>query len=1004
MNSNIKYAFMFLIAALLGLASVSYAENNETLVFDFESGDLQKEGWRIIEGANTKPIGSRDTEFHNNNVSYVKNGKYYLTSLESSADSNPTDDTICVIESPVFVISGPEAKLLLGGGKRPQTYIGLCPVGADGAVGEPVLTARGNDSQGMDEVVWDTSKYIGKVFVLQLVDKETGPWAHIRMDDFRTEGNIDTKMTAVRVKYLENVVAAQKATETARIEAAKKNPSLLENPILYVTREQYLPDHHNTETMFQTCEINTEKFRGGGSMRIWNPKDDSVEIILDVPEGIVRDPCISFDAKRVLVSIRRDIRDDYHIYELDLEKLTAEKTKKPLTVLPSSDLAGTALKQLTFLAGVSDIDPLYLPSDEIAFSASREPKYCMCNRHIMCNLYKMNSDGSNIRQIGKSTLFEGHSSLTPDGRIIYSRWEYVDRNFGDAQGVWITSSEGFNHAIFWGNNTASPGAVLDAKIVPGSSSMFISTFSSCHDRPWGAIALTDREHGIDGKAAVLQTWPASAIDLVDRGGYDTFTQVNPKFEDPFPLSAEWFLAVGTHGKGEKTGIYLLGRDGTMILVHDGGNVRGCFDPMPLKPTVPPPADSQKADLTDPNGYFAVMNVYEGFGMDSVPKNAAKYLRVVESPEKRTWSASGWENGTGEQAPGMAWKDFNNKRILGMVEIEDDGSVSFAVPADTFLYLQLLDEKGRMIQSMRSGMIARPGETNACYGCHEDRLETFPPLAHTPKSLLNPPRKLDDWNGPPRLFSYVKEVQQPVFDKYCTECHDYGKVESNPKMPNLAGDLNIIFNTSYVQLHSRGLVSAVGAGPHEKLKPYSWGSTRSRLSEVLINGHPGPKIDLERKEKGIYIDLANNPEEVGRVVTWIDLNAPYYGTYLSSFPENRYGRAPISDTKFNRLSQLTGFKGRDLDWGISFTRPELSPCLSKWKTDSEKKSAEYREAVAIIEEGKAALEKTPRGEDPDTVPAPPRVAAQERKYERMRELEIKMREAILKGERMYDPKE
>ncbi len=94
------------------------------------------------------------------------------------------------------------------------------------------------------------------------------------------------------------------------------------------------------------------------------------------------------------------------------------------------------LKQLTFAKGVSDIDPIYLPNMQIVFSSTREPKYCMCNRHIMANLYRMNPDGSNIVQLGKSTLFEGHAALMEDGRLIYDRWEYVDRNFGDAQGLW----------------------------------------------------------------------------------------------------------------------------------------------------------------------------------------------------------------------------------------------------------------------------------------------------------------------------------------------------------------------------------------------------------------------------------------------------------------------------------------------------------------------------------------------------------------------------------------
>ncbi|MDR2171679.1 MAG: hypothetical protein LBP59_16165 [Planctomycetaceae bacterium] len=988
----------------------------EPVVFDFESGDLAGNGWHIIDGDNSKPIGNRNTEFHNDKIPYSKHGKFYLTTLESTQNANPTDDTICVIESPVFIIDDNEAKLLVGGGKLEQTYVALCPVLDDGNIGQPARKAQGTNSQKLDEIIWNVADLKNKPFVLQVVDKETGAWAHIRMDNFQTNGKIDAAKTNLRKKYITELTAKRKAAEKIKRDAIQN--ILKKQPIIYVTREQYRPDHHNTATIFQNGEINTGSFRGNSSLRIWNPQDDSVTVLLEVPEGIVRDPCLSFDATKLLVSIRRDFKDDYHIYELQLKPFL-EGNQKTIIVTKNNSLNNTPLTQLTFLSGVCDIDPLYLPTGEIVFAATREPKYCMCNRHIMCNLYKMNYDGSNIRQIGKSTLFEGHPSLTADGRIIYDRWEYVDRNFGDAQGVWITTADGFNHAIFWGNNTASPGGVIDAQMIPGSSSEFIATFTSTHDRPWGAIALVDRQKGIDGKKAVLQTWPPSAINLVDdetnesfteARQYDTFVRVRPKLEDPFPLTAEWFLASGMTGQGEKMGIYLLGRDGTMEVIYNDKNIptsHGCFDPTPLRPTTPPPVNIQEADYTKTTGNFYVTNVYEGLGMKDVKKGSVKFLRVVESPEKQTWSPKGWGNGHGEQGPGMNWYEFINKRILGTVPVEEDGSVHFTVPADKFVYFQLLDEHGQMIQTMRSGIIIRPGETNGCVGCHEDRLATFPPLPNTPKALTKPPKQMNGWYGEPRLFSYVKEVQEPVFDKYCVQCHDYGKVEQNPKKPNLAGDLNTIFNKSYVEIYQKNLIKVVGAGPHVKLKPYAWGSTQSRIAKVLLNGHPKTEIDAKRKELGVYIDGRTNSEAVERVLTWIDLNAPYYPTYLTSFPNNRFGRSPLSDEQLTRLAAICGYKkvfrsgASDgqvaLDWDISFTRPELSPCLAKLT----KNSKEYYEALAIITTGKNAVEKFPRGENPINVSTPQRDIKQQTKYNFLQNVEYKMRNAIINKEKLFD---
>lgn len=165
---------------------------------------------------------------------------------------------------------------------------------------------------------------------------------------------------------------------------------------------------------------------------------------------------------------------------------------------------------------------LYLPDDGIAFSSTREPKYCMCNRHIMANLFRMEADGANIHQIGKSPLFEGHSSLLPDGRLLYDRWEYVDRNFGDAQALWTANPDGTAHAVYWGNNTASPGAVIDARAIPGTE-LVLAVFGSCHDRPWGALAILDRRLGLDGPDPVVRTWPADAKKWVRQSGWRSST-------------------------------------------------------------------------------------------------------------------------------------------------------------------------------------------------------------------------------------------------------------------------------------------------------------------------------------------------------------------------------------------------------------------------------------------------------------------------------------------------
>ncbi len=87
----------------------------------------------------------------------------------------------------------------------------------------------------------------------------------------------------------------------AERKALIENPLLSRQPILFVVRPQYLPDHHNTATMFQTGEINTKSFRGGSSLKTIDlAAGGVVKTLLKVPSGIVRDPDVDFDWKKIL--------------------------------------------------------------------------------------------------------------------------------------------------------------------------------------------------------------------------------------------------------------------------------------------------------------------------------------------------------------------------------------------------------------------------------------------------------------------------------------------------------------------------------------------------------------------------------------------------------------------------------------------------------------------------------------------------------------------------------
>jgi hypothetical protein len=233
---------------------------------------------------------------------------------------------------------------------------------------------------------------------------------------------------------------------------------------------------------------------------------------------------------------------------------------------------------------------------------------------------------------------------------------------------------------------------------------------------------------------------------------------------------------------------------------------------------------------------------------------------------------------------------------------------------------------------------------------------------------------------------MSEVQ-PVFDKHCITCHDYGK-EATKKL-NLARDRTNTFNTSYNELWRKKYITAIGAGPSEIQKAYSWGSHASKLVKLLRDGHEDVKL---------------TDAEFETIVTWIDLNAPYYLRYDCAYPDNLTGRSPLNNQQIKRLSELTkvpftriAAHNSNLGPQVSFDRPHLSPCLQKLK---DAKGPEYLEALAIIDAGSQMLKKRPRADMPG-FQACPIDQRRQQQYIARQQIELNNRRSIQEGIKLYD---
>lgn len=785
-------------------------------------------------------------------------------------------------------------------------------------------------------------------------------------------------------------------------EFAKSKP-LADKSIVCVLRAQYPVDHHNTANIFQRGEINQNswhKLAKGGS-RLFKIDFDaegnpSQTILLELPKGIIRDVESSYDASHILFSMRKSFEDSYHIYEMDL------KSRK--------------IKQLTRLAEVSDIDPIYLPDGDIAFASTRAAKYCGCNRHIMCNLYKMSPDGANITQIGNSIEFEGTPSITRDGKILYTRWEYVDRNFSGAQGLWTCNPDGTRHALYWGQETKNPA--LNGIQIPNSNKV-AAILSSCHDIAWGALAIIDKNIGVEGEKSVVKIFPESARKLIDKPGdkyADSMKAVKIKYEDPEPISEKFILSSRQASEKSQTmNLYLTDiESGTDVLVGKSTEGMGLFDAKLLARRTPPmTAAPQRSYDTSEKALAYVSDVYEGTHLKGVKRGDIKYLRIVENPPKLYWSGGYWEN-EGSQAPAMNYDDYDDKIILGTVPVESDGSAYFEVPAEKFIYLQALDANGDMLQTMRSGMSILPGEIASCAGCHESRAAPPPASLRHSLALKRKPSKIKPTpaGATGSEFSYIKNIQ-PILDKHCVKCHDFGGKGSEKIV--LCGDRGLVFNQSYLQLHSKKAISAIGAGPDAVVEANTWGAKHSKIVRMIRNGHSGVKM----------------PESEFAVLrAWIDLNAPYYSTEDSAYPQNPSGRSPLAFAEIQRIFELAAPEAEKIGYSkkeileqkapfgvwknnviknriaarlyrfeiVSFDRPEMSPILKAIP----KGTPAYGEALEIIRQGARRLDSKPRA-DMESFASSEDAKTKNKRAAALRRLEESARKAIENGEKFFDPK-
>ena len=556
----------------------------------------------------------------------------------------------------------------------------------------------------------------------------------------------------------------------------------------------------------------------GARLSRLNTQTGQLTVLLEDSRGGIRDPQVSYDAKRILFSYRKGGTHHFNLCEIHAD--------------------GTGLRQIT-TGDWDDVEPCYLPDGGIAFCSSRCNRYVMCWYAAVAVMFRCEADGSAMRMLSSNSVTENTPTILPDGRILYTRWEYVNRDAISFHHLWTMNPDGTEQQVYFGNET--PGEVfIDAQPIPQSRDVvFID--AGYHGTPEhaGQVMIVS---GLSGPNA---TTMVKAI--TSQGG----------FRDPYPVSPHRFLVA------RENSILLLDDAGTTTPLYTGRQM--VHEPRLLKPRVREPIVPSRVDLSKNSATLFVADVYQGRNMDGIKRGDIKKLLVLEDLPK---PANYHGGGSTPIAHGGTW---SLKRILGTVPVADDGSAYFEVPPTRSLYLALLDANDRSVKQMRSFMTLQPGEQRGCLGCHETRTQP-PPSRPSLTALQRGPCPIEPIAGVPDVVDFPRDIQ-PILDRHCIPCHN---AEKRAGGIVLTGDRGPTYSLAYYNLMLHRQITD-GAG-------YGWEGVRNVEGRPAGNDVPytmySSASPLMNKIGGLHHDAKLTANEQTRVRLWIDTAAQYAGTYAA----------------------------------------------------------------------------------------------------------------------------
>jgi len=558
--------------------------------------------------------------------------------------------------------------------------------------------------------------------------------------------------------------------------------------------------------------------------------------------NIICDLDISFDGKKILYSTL----DDKMYFRMDELDTTSGKTK---TITP------------TMHEKIDYYDGIYLPDDRILFcsTACWVGVPCVSGTDSVANLYVMDPNAGDEKAVDESIrqlTFEQDADWMPvlmeNGRIMYTRWEYVDNSHYFSRILMHMNPDGTAQSSLYGSVSYWPNSLFYARQIPNDPNKFVGIVSGHHGvARTGELHLFDISKGTKEEQGRVHQYPSHGRKYVAETKDELVRGKFPQIIHPYPLSEKYIVASVRHHLANRIGfaVCLIDKFDNIITLQSFDDNHHAFEPLPLQARQKP---VEIADKTNPDldyGHVFLNDIYQGDGLKDVPRGTVKSLRILEY--HYAYRDMGSHAVIGNEG------SWDVKRIHGTVPVLEDGSAMFKVPANRPLALQPLDKDGKALALMRTWFTVMPGEVQSCVGCHEG--QGMSPTSKPALASRKAPTKIKPFVAGVRGYSFHRDVQ-PVLDKYCVGCHNGG----NEKLPNFKRGVRGYAHFPKAYLDLAKFVRRSGPECNQNmLTPMEFNADTSELIHILKKGHKGVKLD---------------DQSMKILITWIDMNVPCFGTW------------------------------------------------------------------------------------------------------------------------------